>query len=120
MEWTYNHERPRMALGGITPKQKLAFLTKNGGITQQLIKVRLEQAVLHDAVLFKLAFRVRLGNFGSDFSGILQNGTFIKFQKQVEALRPVLHGHRDIAFGAFLGQIKIGFDDTSQRFQLLL
>lgn len=22
--WTYNHERPNMALGGITPKQKLA------------------------------------------------------------------------------------------------
>ena len=25
--WTYNHERPNMALGGITPKQKLALLT---------------------------------------------------------------------------------------------
>jgi putative transposase len=24
--WTYNHERPNMALGGITPKQKLALL----------------------------------------------------------------------------------------------
>jgi len=24
--WTYNHERPNMALGGITPKQKLAFV----------------------------------------------------------------------------------------------
>ena len=23
--WTYNHERPNMALGGITPKQKLAM-----------------------------------------------------------------------------------------------
>ncbi|TWR87006.1 transposase, partial [Pseudomonas chlororaphis subsp. chlororaphis] len=23
--WTYNHERPNMALGGITPKQKLAL-----------------------------------------------------------------------------------------------
>ena len=23
--WTYNHERPNMALGGITPMQKLAF-----------------------------------------------------------------------------------------------
>ena len=22
--WTYNHERPNMALGGITPKQRLA------------------------------------------------------------------------------------------------
>jgi putative transposase len=22
--WSYNHERPNMALGGITPKQKLA------------------------------------------------------------------------------------------------
>jgi putative transposase len=22
--WTYNHERPNMAIGGITPKQKLA------------------------------------------------------------------------------------------------
>lgn len=38
--WTYNHERPNMALGGITPKQKLAlvawplFLTciRNGGL----------------------------------------------------------------------------------------
>ena len=27
--WTYNHERPHMALGGITPKQKLAFLTSS-------------------------------------------------------------------------------------------
>ena len=27
--WTYNHERPHMALGGITPKQKLAFLTNS-------------------------------------------------------------------------------------------
>ncbi len=27
--WTYNHERPHMALGGITPKQKLAFLTRS-------------------------------------------------------------------------------------------
>ena len=25
--WTYNHERPNMALGGITPKQKSALLT---------------------------------------------------------------------------------------------
>jgi putative transposase len=25
--WIYNHERPNMALGGITPKQKLALLT---------------------------------------------------------------------------------------------
>jgi putative transposase len=25
--WTYNHERPNMALGGITPKQKSAILT---------------------------------------------------------------------------------------------
>lgn len=23
--WSYNHERPNMALGGITPKQKLAI-----------------------------------------------------------------------------------------------
>lgn len=23
--WTYNHERPNMALGGITPQQKLAM-----------------------------------------------------------------------------------------------
>ena len=23
--WSYNHERPNMALGGITPKQKLAM-----------------------------------------------------------------------------------------------
>jgi putative transposase len=22
--WTYNHERPNMAIGGITPRQKLA------------------------------------------------------------------------------------------------
>ena len=25
--WTYNHERPNMALGGITPKKKSALLT---------------------------------------------------------------------------------------------
>ena len=25
--WTYNHERPNMALGGITPMQKLATVT---------------------------------------------------------------------------------------------
>lgn len=39
--WTYNHERPNMALGGVPPKQKLALVawplllasTKNGGIT---------------------------------------------------------------------------------------
>jgi len=38
--WTYNHERPNMALGGITPKQKLALAacplplagTKNEGL----------------------------------------------------------------------------------------
>jgi putative transposase len=24
--WTYNNERPNMALGGITPKQKLAMV----------------------------------------------------------------------------------------------
>jgi transposase InsO family protein len=43
--WTYNHERPNMALGGITPKQKSALLTatllltaaKNGGITTIVI-----------------------------------------------------------------------------------
>jgi putative transposase len=23
--WTYNHDRPNMALGGITPRQKLAL-----------------------------------------------------------------------------------------------
>ena len=40
--WTYNHERPNMVLGGITPKQKLAprgltyfwRVLKNGGITK--------------------------------------------------------------------------------------
>jgi putative transposase len=25
--WSYNHERPNMALGGVTPKQKLNQLT---------------------------------------------------------------------------------------------
>jgi putative transposase len=25
--WTFNHERPNMVPGGITPKQKLALLT---------------------------------------------------------------------------------------------
>jgi len=48
--WTYNHERPNMALGGITPKQKSApFLptllltaAKNGGIT--LTKELLEKS----------------------------------------------------------------------------
>lgn len=25
--WTYNHERPNMALGGITPMQKLMLAT---------------------------------------------------------------------------------------------
>ena len=24
--WTYNHDRPNMGLGGITPKQKLALM----------------------------------------------------------------------------------------------
>jgi putative transposase len=40
--WSYNHERPNMALGGITPKQRLAMaawyllpsLTKRGRITE--------------------------------------------------------------------------------------
>ena len=27
--WSYNHERPNMALGGITPKQKSALLTRS-------------------------------------------------------------------------------------------
>ncbi len=27
--WTYNHERPNMALGGITSKQKSALLTNS-------------------------------------------------------------------------------------------
>lgn len=27
--WTYNHERPNMALGGLTPKQKLVLLTNS-------------------------------------------------------------------------------------------
>ena len=39
--WIYNHQRPNMAIGGITPKMKLAMaawallssLVKNGGIT---------------------------------------------------------------------------------------
>jgi len=26
--WTYNHDRPNMAIGGITPKQKLALVAK--------------------------------------------------------------------------------------------
>ena len=26
--WTYNHERPNTAIGGITPKQKLAQLAR--------------------------------------------------------------------------------------------
>ncbi len=42
--WFYNHERPNMALGGVTPKQRLAWPynllilahTKNGGITPQV------------------------------------------------------------------------------------
>ncbi|WP_430795004.1 hypothetical protein [Alcaligenes faecalis] len=25
--WSYNHERPNMALGGYTPKQRLAMAT---------------------------------------------------------------------------------------------
>ncbi|MCE7913979.1 MAG: hypothetical protein DYH15_04675 [Nitrosomonas sp. PRO4] len=42
--WTYNHERPNTAIGGLTPKQKLAQLARqpllltsvnNGEITTQ-------------------------------------------------------------------------------------
>jgi len=42
--WFYNHQRPHMALGGFTPKQRLAMtaeslllnVAKNGGITSTL------------------------------------------------------------------------------------
>jgi putative transposase len=44
--WNYNHERPNMALGGFTPKQRLAMAAwflpaataKKGGITTSLRK----------------------------------------------------------------------------------
>lgn len=29
--WTYNYERPNMALGGITPKQKLTLTNSTSG-----------------------------------------------------------------------------------------
>ncbi|WP_455556405.1 integrase core domain-containing protein [Comamonas sp.] len=35
--WRYNHERPNMALGGITPKQRLAMAVKLPQMAQAML-----------------------------------------------------------------------------------
>jgi len=57
--WTYNHERPNMALGGITPKQKSALLThstsdrcQNGGITKNMRRPVLAEYRIHGGYPF--------------------------------------------------------------------
>jgi len=60
--WSYNHERPNMALGGFTPKQRLAMAasistsapSKNGSITDVLMVTQLKELEAENVRLRKM------------------------------------------------------------------
>ena len=83
------------------------------------VEVRLEQPVLHDAVFLKFTFGKRLRHFGADFAWMQQQLAFIELEERIQLGRPILHRHRDAAFGLILGVVEIHGHDAIQRLEFL-
>ena len=51
------------------------------------VKIRLEQAVLHDAILFELALGVRLSDLCGDSPGVRQDFAIGRSDEAIQAVR---------------------------------
>ena len=81
---------------------------------KQTIEIALKKPILNDAVFFKFAFSMSLGNFCGYFSSILQDFPVGSFDEFIQACFPILHGHRHLAQGHILGHIQVGVHQPSQ------
>lgn len=85
-----------------------------------LLEVAAEEAVLDDAIALELRFCVLLGIFVRYRAGIVQKRALIAGKIRIDALRPILHRHRNMAFCATLGKFKDSSHHTSQVLQFAL
>lgn len=82
------------------------------------IKITDEAAILDNAEFFELARGMFFGHLCGDRAGVLEDFAIIEYEEGVEALRPVLHGHGDAAFGALLREFEVGIDEAAEGLKL--
>lgn len=85
----------------------------------QFVKIALEEAVLDHTVLLKLRLGILLGKFGSNAASILQNVFTAGFEYDVNALCPIFHSHRDVAFGHTFAKFEHTIDQLRKALQFL-
>ena len=84
----------------------------------QPVEVRLEEAVLDDAVFLEFGFGEFFGVVCGDVAGGIQDGVSAGVQEDVHTVCPVLHRHRDVTVGHTLRQVQEGVDKVAHIIQL--
>ena len=79
----------------------------------QSVEVTLIIFVLNDTILFKFAFRKRLGYGCCDLTFVLQDLSIVELQKCIQLRRPIFHRHRNMTSGLSGRVVKIGFSVVS-------
>lgn len=74
----------------------------------QPVEVRLEEAVLDDAVFLEFGFGEFFGVVCGDVAGGIQDGVSAGVQEDVHTVCPILHRHRDVTVGHTLRQVQEG------------
>ena len=86
--------------------------------SKETVKVTLKQLVLHDPV-FLLALCKSLGDLMGHPASVVEDLMLIEFQKAIQPLGPVLHGHGDMTAGLIFRIVQIHGDNAFQRLQFL-
>lgn len=97
----------------------MAAACRPPGLLDVLVKVRLEQLILHDPVFLKLTFRKCLRHFLPHLARMIEDVPFVKLEKGVQLAGPVLHRHGNVPLGLILGIIQIHRYEAIQRLQFL-
>ena len=79
----------------------------------QSVEVTLIIFALNDTILFKFAFRKRLGYGSCDLTFVLQDLSIVELQKCIQLRRPIFHRHRNMTSGLSGRVVKIGFSVVS-------
>ena len=77
----------------------------------QSVEVTLIIFVLNDTILFKFAFRKRLGYGSCDLTVVLQDLSIVELQKSIKLRRPIFHRHGNMTSGLSGRIVKIHCDD---------
>ena len=83
------------------------------------VEVADEAASLNDPEFFELARGVDFGHLRGNRARVLEDFAFVKFEEGIKTFSPILHGHRDAAFGAFLGEFEVGVDEATEGLEFV-